>query len=90
MKVTPPNKVFKVNKVIEYCFEHLHEKNAKPSISVSVSHAQPQFCYGFYRREGRSDGTLIKWDRNVDVLVTVFPPPLIVVKLQASEAAIPG
>ena len=24
---------------------------------------------------GRSDGTLIEWGRNVDVLVAVFPPP---------------
>ena len=31
--------------------------------------------YGFYRREGRSDGILIEWDRDVDVLVTLFPPP---------------
>ena len=34
---------------------------------------RPQILYGFYRREGRSDGTLIEWGRNV-VLVTVFPP----------------
>ena len=25
-----------------------------------------QVFYGFYGREGRSDGTLIEWDRNVD------------------------
>ena len=26
------------------------------------------FC-GFYREEGKGDGTIIKWDRDVDVLV---------------------
>ena len=29
---------------------------------------RPQF-YGFHKGEGRSDGTLIKWNREVDVLV---------------------
>ena len=32
---------------------------------------RPQVFYGFYRAEGRSDGTLIKWDMDVDVLVLV-------------------
>ena len=30
---------------------------------------QPQFFYGFYRGEGRSDGTLMELGRDVDVLV---------------------
>ena len=49
---------------------------------------------GFYRGEGRSDGTLIEWDRDIDVLVTVSSPLILVeknvVKLQSSEAAILG
>ena len=66
---------FTVNKRDADCFEHLHEGNTKTSVNISVSHAQPQFFYDFYRREGRSDGILIKWDRDADVLVTRFPPP---------------
>ena len=66
---------FTVNKRDTDWFEHLHEENTKPSVNVSVSHARPQTFYGFYRREGRSDGILIEWDRDVIVLVTVFPPP---------------
>ena len=34
-----------------------------------------RFFYGFYRREGRGDRIQIEWDRDVDVLVTMFPPP---------------
>ena len=34
-----------------------------------------RFFDAFYRREGRSDGILIEWDRDVDVLVTLFPLP---------------
>ena len=33
---------------------------------------RPQFFYGFFRREGRSDGsdgTVIEWDRDVDIVV---------------------
>ena len=30
---------------------------------------RPQFFYGFYRGEGRSDGTLMELGRDVDVLV---------------------
>ena len=50
---------------------------------------QPQVFSGFYRGEDR---TLIEWDKDVDVLVAI-PPPLIlveksVVKLQPSEAAV--
>ena len=30
---------------------------------------RPQVFYGFYRGEGRSDGTLMELDRDVDVLV---------------------
>ena len=36
---------------------------------------KPQIFYGFYRGEGRSDKTLIEWDKDIDVLVAVFPPP---------------
>ena len=30
---------------------------------------RPQAVYGFHRGEGRSDRTLIEWDRDVDVFV---------------------
>ena len=61
---------------MRYCFEHLHEENTKPLVNVGeVSPiANLRFLYGFYRREGRNDRILIEWDRDVDVLVTVFPP----------------
>ena len=36
---------------------------------------QPQVFYGFYRGKVRSDGTLIEWERDVDVLVAISPPP---------------
>ena len=55
---------------------------------------QPQVYYGFYREKGRSEGTLIEWGIDVDVLVAVLPPPPLiwveksVVKLRPSEAAI--
>ena len=53
---------------------------------------RPQIFYSFYRREGRSGGTLIEWGSYVDVLVPVLPPPHFrrenVVKLRSSEAAI--
>ena len=53
-----------------------------------------QVFYGFYRGEGRSDGTLIEWDRDVDVLVTISSPLILVeksvVKLSPSEAVIQG
>ena len=29
----------------------------------------------FTGRNGRRDGILIEWERDVDILVTVFPPP---------------
>ena len=58
---------FTVNTQDTDCFEHLHEENAK---------SQTHVFYGFYwRRDRRSDGILIEWDRDVDVLETVFPPP---------------
>ena len=45
-------------------------------------------------KRGRSDGTLIKWERDADVLViTHFPLILVgksVVKFRTSEAAIQG
>ena len=28
---------------------------------------RPQVFYGIYRGEGRNDGTLIEWDRDVDM-----------------------
>ena len=71
---------FRVNKQDTDCFEHLFEENMKPLLNVKVprmfefSYRRPVF-YGLYRGEGRSDGTLIEWGRDVDVLVTVFPPP---------------
>ena len=42
--------------------------------------------------EGRSDETLIEWERDVDVLVAIFSPYILVeksvVKLRPSETAI--
>ena len=53
-----------------------------------------QVFYGFYRGEGRSDGTLIESERVVDVLVAISSPLILVeksvVKLQLLEAAIQG
>ena len=44
--------------------------------------------------EGRSDGTLIEWERDVDVLVGILSPIILVeksvVKLRPSEAAVQG
>ena len=56
---------------------------------------QPQLFNGFYRRERRSDKTLIEWDRDVDVLVDVFScggflVEKSVVKLRRSETEIKG
>ena len=42
--------------------------------------------YGFYRGEVRNDGTLIEWERDVDVLEAISSLPILVemsvVKLQ--------
>ena len=55
---------------------------------------RPQVFYGFYRGEGRIDGTLIESERDVDVLVAISSPLIVVeknvVKLQPLEAAIQG
>ena len=55
---------------------------------------QRQVFYGFYRGKVRSDRTLIEWERDVDVLVAISSPLILVeksvVKLQPSEAAIQG
>ena len=51
----------------------------------------PQVFLGFYRREGRSEGTPIEWERDVDVFVAISPPILVensVVTLRPSEVAI--
>ena len=55
---------------------------------------QPQVFYAFYRGEERSDGTLTEWERDVDVLVAISSPLILVeksgVKLQPLKAAIQG
>ena len=87
---------FRVNKQDTDCFEHLYEEDTKPSVNRSASHLNliidPRFFMFFYRREVRSDRTLIEWKRDVDVLVPIsFPLILVeksVVKLRPSEAAI--
>ena len=71
---------FRVNKQHTDCFEHLYEKNTKPSANVQVSCMlifliNLRFFYVFYRWEGRSEGTLIECSRDVDVLLTVLPTP---------------
>ena len=70
---------FRINKQDTDCFKHLHEENTKPLFNVSVLHAWiflliSGFLYGFYRGEGRSDGTLIEYDRDVDALVAISSP----------------
>ena len=51
---------------------------------------QHQDFYGFYRGEVRGDGTLIKWERDVDVLVVISCPLILVeksvVKLQKQQS----
>ena len=53
---------------------------------------RPQGFYDFYRGEGRTDGTLTEWERDVDILVAISSPLILVeknvVKLRHSEAAI--
>ena len=54
--------------------EHLHEENTKLLDNARALHASiflwtSGFFYGFYREEGKGDGTIIKWDRDVAVLV---------------------
>ena len=55
---------------------------------------QPQVFYGLYRGERRSDGTLIEWERDVDVLGGISSLFILaensVAKLGPSEAAIQG
>ena len=51
---------------------------------------QHQDFYGFYRGEVRSDGTLIEWERDIDVLVAISSPLILVeksaVKLQKQQS----
>ena len=51
---------------------------------------RPQEFYGFYRVEGRSDRTLIEWEGDVDVFVTISSPNILVeksvVKLQKEQS----
>ena len=51
---------------------------------------RPQNFYGFYRGKVMSDRTLIEWERDVDVLVAIsFPLILVeksVVKLQKQQS----
>ena len=53
---------------------------------------RPQVFSGFYRGEEKNDSPLIEWDRDVDVLVAISSPLILVeksvVKLQLSEAAV--
>ena len=55
---------------------------------------RPQVVYGFYKGQGRSDETLIEWERDVDVLVAIFSPHILVeksvIKLRPSETTIQG
>ena len=71
---------FRVNKRDTNCFEHLYVGKYK-ALNQFKCLACLNFLinlkdfYGFYRREGRSDGILIEWRRDVGVLVVVLPPP---------------
>ena len=53
-----------------------------------------QVIYGFYRKEGRSDRTLIEWGRDNTVLMAISLPFFLVeksvVKVRPSEVAIQG
>ena len=53
------------------------------------SYRQQDF-YGFYRGEVRSDRTLIEWERDVDALVAISSPLVLVeksfVKLQKQQS----
>ena len=55
---------------------------------------RPQVFFGFYRWEKRSDGILIKWERDADDLGAISSPLVLVeksvAKLRPSEAAIQG
>ena len=55
---------------------------------------EPQVFYCFYRGEWKSDGTLIEWERDVDVLLAIFSHLILVeksvVKPWPSKAAIQG
>ena len=88
----------RVNKRDTHCFEHLQEENTKPSVNVSVSHSwiflSPSGFYCFYRGEAKNDGTLIEWEKNVDVFVAISSFFILVenkvVKLRPLNAAIQG
>ena len=41
---------------------------------------RPQVFYGFCRGKRSSDGTLIEWERDVDVLVAIFSPLFLIEK----------
>ena len=76
---------FRVNKQGTDFFEHPHEEITKLSVNVNVSHILEfsywhQAFYGFYRREVKSDGTLIEWERDADVLVAISSPLILVEK----------
>ena len=80
------------------CFKHMHEENTKLSVNVSTSHAwiflSTTVFYGCYRWERRSDGTLIEWESDNDVLVGISCLFILVeknvAKFGGSKAAIQG
>ena len=59
---------------------------------ILVKHAERLYYTLNRRGEGRSDGTLMEWKRDVDVFVAISSPLILVeksiVKLRPSEAAI--
>ena len=70
---------FRVNEQYTNCFEHLHEENTKPLVSVAVSYAwiflsNSGFLW-FLRGEGRIDGTLIWIEGGMVMFFWLFPPP---------------
>ena len=63
----------------------LHGVNPNLKKNVGVSHMpessyRHKDLYGFYRGEVSSDGTLIEWERDVDVLVAISSPFILVEK----------
>ena len=86
---------FRVNTQDTDCFEHPQDVNTKPSVNVSVldmlelSYRHQDF-YGFYGWEVKSNGTLIEWERDVDVFVAISSLLILVeksvVKLQKEQS----
>ena len=85
MKATTPNKVLTSSELINEILTSLSIHTRKIQSSRYVPH-MPEFSYrhqdfyGFDIEEVRSDGTLIEWESDLDVLVAIFSPLILVEK----------